>query len=320
MRRGVILGAAILVAAVAAIPLWLVLDDGGVRRLGSLDPTTVHGSAGRLTFGTGAPIPIDSFSLNVARPVGAAQPETDSISVTFSLFDRTPALVGRAVGSTKPDPAKIELVRSGGGTSTVYLTVDLTNVSIESLEDFISTENGRANGTAEITLRYDSMTVTCTTAVCGQPIHAAGHASDILIPDLGDRAVVLESGAFAVPKAFQAAKQFSSTVTMGPTYLLVPLIARAKDGRTFEKTIQADLYRNAVGEEAPRKFATYKLAGTVVTSLGVSVSNELPVVSFQLASRRVGVYGYTYTNAGVLEKTNTFCWDADKAAAGCTGL
>jgi hypothetical protein len=38
MKRGLWIGAAILVAAAAAIPLWLVVDDGGDRRAGALSP------------------------------------------------------------------------------------------------------------------------------------------------------------------------------------------------------------------------------------------------------------------------------------------
>jgi hypothetical protein len=47
---------------VAAIPLWLVLDEGGVRRLGAIDAES-SGQAGQLTLAGvngGAPIPIDS--------------------------------------------------------------------------------------------------------------------------------------------------------------------------------------------------------------------------------------------------------------------
>ncbi len=36
MKRGLWIGAAILVAAAAAIPLWLVVDDGGDRRAGAV--------------------------------------------------------------------------------------------------------------------------------------------------------------------------------------------------------------------------------------------------------------------------------------------
>jgi hypothetical protein len=129
MRRGIWVGAAILVAVAAAIPLWLVVHDGGVRRLGALDPATVHGEAGRLTLGTSPPIAIDSFVFRMRRPAGASQPELDSIEVTFPSDSSMPQLVGRAVQGSKAESAKVELVRSIDGALTTYLKFDLTNVA-----------------------------------------------------------------------------------------------------------------------------------------------------------------------------------------------
>jgi type VI protein secretion system component Hcp len=209
MRRGIWIGAALSIAVVAAIPLWLVLDEGGVRRLGAIDAES-SGQAGQLTLAGvngGAPIPIDSFAFQVRRPVGATQAE-ESIEVTLPLGTSMTQLVSRAALGSKAATGKVELVRTNNNTLTAYLTLNLTNVSVEGYDDSYST-------------------------------NSSGGVS---------------------------------------------------------------------------KAATYKLGAAAVTSLAISDSGQETTVVAELSSPHFGVTTYSYTAAGVLDKSPTVCLPS------CTGL
>jgi len=317
MRRGIWFGAAVLVALAAALPLWLVLDDGGVRRLGAIDSTST-GVAGQLTLAGvngGAPVPIDSFALRVSRPVGAAQPAVDSIEVTLPLATSMTQLVSRAVNGTKAATGKVELVRSVNGALTAYLTFDLTGVNIEGFDDSFSTSSsgGVTEGAERIVLRYDAMTMTCPPSSCAEPTHQQGSASELGVPDLGAMAVRLRSGQSSVPKNFKEAGAAVVSVNMQANYLLPGLFSRARDGKALEKTVQVDLVRHS--SDNPRKTATYKLGAASVTSLAIgNTSDDVLDVQVQFSSRHFGLTTYTYTNAGALDKSPSFCFTS------CAGL
>lgn len=317
MRRPLWIGAAALVAAAAAIPLWLVIDDGGVRRLGAID-STASGQAGQLTLAgvnAGAPIPIDSFAFVVRRPVGAAQPELDAIEVSLPLATNMTQLVTRAVQGSKAATGKVELVRSINGTLTAYLTFNLTNVSVDGFDDSYSTLSPSAqldDGAEAITLRYDAMTMSCIPSVCAEPTHPQGTGTELAVPGDGALAVRLDSGNFSVPKNFDKGGSIAATAVMGPSYLLPALFARAREGTVSEKTVRVELVRSH--ESSVRKVATYKLGAAVVTSLAINYSGEALVVRVGFSSDHFGVTTYTYTSAGVQDKASTSCYP------NCNGL
>jgi type VI protein secretion system component Hcp len=319
MRRGIWLGAAVLIAIAAALPLWLVMDDGGVRRLGAIDATST-GQAGQLTLAGvngGAPFPIDSFAFRITRPVGAAQPDQDSIEVALPLGTNMSQLVGRVANGTKAATGKVELVRIGGnGTPTAYLTFDLTGVSVDGFDDSFSTASSGAvsHGAEEIVLRYDGMTMTCNPSSCAEPTHQQGTATELGVPDLGPLAVRLKSGRLAVPKNLKDAGAAVVTVEMGGNYILPGLFSRAREGKAFEKTVLVEPVRLFQGETV-RKAATYKLGAAAITSLAISnTSEDFLDVQVQLSSRHFGVTTYTYTNTGAPDKSSTFCFTS------CAGL
>jgi type VI protein secretion system component Hcp len=131
--------------------------------------------------------------------------------------------------------------------------------------------------------------------------------------------VLVESASLAVPKAFKNAGAFPVTVTMQLNYLLPVLLSQARAGKSFEKTVRFDAVRTT--NSAARKLATYKLATTTVTSLTISESAAMqPLVQVELSPRRLGVTAYTYTDAGVQEKSTTFCWDLGTNTSSCSGI
>jgi type VI protein secretion system component Hcp len=323
MRRGIWIGAALLVAVVAAIPLWLVLDDGGVRRLGSIDSTTV-GQAGRMTIpgvNGDVALPIDSFVFRLVRPVGATQPEVDSINVTLSVGTSMPQLVGRTVLGTKAATAKLELVRSINTQPTAYLTFDLTNVSIDGLQDDYSAQSAAGeSGTEAITLRYDAMSMSCIPVACAQPDHTQGNASELGIPELGSNAVMMDAVSVPVPKGGKGAEAFApAKVTTSLNYLLPGLFRAAQQGAAFKETVEVDLVKPAV--DSVRKIATYKFGSATVTSLAISATpSDAAVVVLELSYRRLGATAYAYNNNGTLDKAPSFCFSLDTKSSSCTGL
>jgi type VI protein secretion system component Hcp len=318
MRRGIWLGAAVLVALAAALPLWLVMDDGGVRRVGAIDATSA-GQAGQLTLAGvngGAPFPIDSFAFRISRPLGAAQPEADSIEVTLPLGTSMPQLVSRAALGSKAATGKVELVRSSNGVLSSYLTFDLTGITLEGFDDSYSTLSGGTvtDGVERIVLRYEGMSMTCPLSTCSEPSHQQGSATELAVPDFGPNAVRLVSGDFSVPTNLKEAGAAAVSAEMRANSFLPGLLSRAKDGKALEKTVQADLVRSFQGDTL-RKIATYKLGAAAVTSLAISrTSDDLLDVKVELSSRHFGVTTYTYTNTGAPDKSSTFCHTS------CSGL
>lgn len=309
MRRGIWVGAAIVVAIAAAIPLWLVLDDGGVRRLGAIDAAST-GQAGQLTLAGvngGAPIPIDAFAFRLSRPVGSAQPEVDSIGVELRLGTNLTQLVNRAVAGSISATGKVELVRSINGTLTAYLTFNLTNVRVDGFDDGYSTTSGSVEGGAEkITLRYEALTMSCIPSVCAEPTQPPGTVTELAIPDDGANPVKLESGSFSVPKDFKKdVGSIAATVAMPPSYLLPALFVRARDNKRFVKPVEVNLVRPILDNQ--RKVATYKFGAAALTLLEISYSGESPLVQVELASQNFSVTTYTYTSTGVPDKSATFC-------------
>jgi hypothetical protein len=305
------------VAVAAAIPLWLVLDDGGVRRLGAIDAATT-GQAGQLTLAGvngGAPIPIDSFAFRLSRPVGATQPERDSIEVTLPLGTSMTQLVGRAASGAKSATGKVELVRSINGTLTAYLTFVLVNVSLDGFDDsYQLTSSGAVHSGAEnIVLRYEAMTMTCPPSTCAEPTHQQGTSTELAVLDLGTRGAWLESGNLSVPKNLKEGGAAVLGATMQPNYLLPGLLAQARDGKRFENTVQVDLVRQS--DNTARKTATYKLGAAAVTSLAIGLtSQDVPVVQVEFSSGHFGVTTYAYTATGAPDKSATVCFPS------CTGL
>lgn len=317
MRRGVWLGAAVLVAVAAAVPLWLVLDDGGVRRLGAISGTT-SGQAGQLTLAGvngGAPIPIDSFVFRLKRPVGASQPELDSIEVTLDYGANITQLATRTANGTKSATGKVELVRSINGTLTAFLTFDLTNVSLESFDDSYQTSSPGAHlsdWAERIALNFETMAMTCIPSVCAQPDHQQGGVSELNVPDLGALGVKLWSGKLSVPKGAKEGAPIVIGVAMSANYLVPGLIAQLRAGKAFEKPVQVDLVRSVI--EQARKAATYKLGAAAITSLAIGYSGESIDVMVEFSAGHFGVKTYSYNNAGVQDKSSTACYPS------CTGL
>lgn len=311
MKRALLIGAAIAVAVAAAIPLWLVLDDGGVRRLGAIDPAAT-GQAGQLTLAGvngGAPFPIDAFVFRVSRPAGSAQPQVDSIEVTLPLGMHMTQLVNRAVQGSISATGKVELIRSINGTLTASLTFNLTNVRVDGFDDgYDTSQTGHVVGGAEkIALRYEALTMSCIPTVCAEPTHQQGSASEFASPNDGTLAVKLESGSFSVPKDFKKdVGSIAATATMHPNYLLPALFSRARGGTAFEKTLEVNLVRSIL--DTARKVATYKLGAAAVTSLQISYSGDAPLVQVELSSKHFSVTTYSYTNAGVQDKAPTSCF------------
>jgi type VI protein secretion system component Hcp len=124
MKKTIWIGAAIVVAVAAAIPLWLVLDNGGERRAGALTEPTGTGDIGRLTISTingGAPFPIRSFK--VGRSAGVPD-KLHPLEILRPIDAVSPLLLSAALPGTTIGPsAKLELLNGG----KPYMVYEVTN-------------------------------------------------------------------------------------------------------------------------------------------------------------------------------------------------
>jgi type VI protein secretion system component Hcp len=132
MRRGIWVGAAVLIAVAAAIPLWLVLDDGGERRAAALTEAPGKG-LGRLTIpgvNDGQPFAVDSFSWGAERQANGVQ--FHDLEFTREVSEISPQLFDLAAPS-----AKLQLFATdpSQGNIVVWLTYEFTDIAIHVYRD-----------------------------------------------------------------------------------------------------------------------------------------------------------------------------------------
>ena len=118
MRRGILVGAAILVAVAAAIPLWLALDDGGDRRAAALQEPTAAGDVAKLTL-TGSvsgplTLQVQSYSLGAMSPRDVAS--------------------GQATGQVRHEPLRILKAVDSSSPNLFRMLVSNENISAATLE------------------------------------------------------------------------------------------------------------------------------------------------------------------------------------------
>jgi type VI protein secretion system component Hcp len=144
MKRLFVAGGAVLAAVVLAVPLWLALDDDGVRRTGALVTPTGTGEIGRLTLvgkisGT-VVVPVRSFDLEVRSPRDAATGQTKGsllykpLAVIKPIDPSSPTLFKMLVNNEGITSAKLELTTSGEKPG-VYMAYDFTGAAIREWRD-----------------------------------------------------------------------------------------------------------------------------------------------------------------------------------------
>ncbi len=172
MKRLLWAGAAVLVAAVVAIPAWIAFsgDDDGPRRAGALaaGAAAVGPDVGRLTVSNvngGLPFTIRSYGWGVSSPRDVAsgqasgQARYNELSVTRPIDALTPPFFNMVVQNTTAPTAKLELLSAPeGGKPGVYMTYNLTNARVSSWRNAASETLG---------LRYETISV--KTGVAGFP-------------------------------------------------------------------------------------------------------------------------------------------------------
>jgi type VI protein secretion system component Hcp len=139
MKRILWIGVAVLVAAVVAVPLWLVLDDDGARRAGALVTPTAAGDVGRLTLigpqsGT-VVVQVRSFDVEVKSPRDAATGQASGkvlympLKVLKAIDAKSPTLLKMLVSHESLSSANLELTVPAGVESKpgTYMTYEFAN-------------------------------------------------------------------------------------------------------------------------------------------------------------------------------------------------
>jgi type VI secretion system secreted protein Hcp len=162
MKRFLWAGAIVLVAVVAAVPLWLAQDDDDGRRAGALvTPSATGADIGRLTLvgkvsGT-VTLAVRSFDVEVKTPLDtvsgqrAGAASYKPLEIIKPINATTAGTLRMLVGNEQISTAKLELIRPdpATGQESVYMTYDFTNAAVSSWR----------NGTREtISLHYQSIT------------------------------------------------------------------------------------------------------------------------------------------------------------------
>jgi type VI secretion system Hcp family effector len=140
-------GAAVLVAAVVAVPAWLVLDDDA-RRTGALIAPAAHGAdIGRLTLvgqiSGSVSTPVRSFDLEARTPIDAAtgmakgQAVYGPLALIKPVNSASPRLMNMLVTNEQITSAKLELLRDdpNTGVNGVYMTYELTGAAVADWRD-----------------------------------------------------------------------------------------------------------------------------------------------------------------------------------------
>ena len=156
MRRGLWVGAAVLLALVAAIPLWLALDGDGERRAAALQEPTSSGDVATLTLTSAASgtlaIPVQSFSLSMTSPRDAAsglatgQPRYGPLRILKQVDASSPALFKMVVNNEGITAATLETKDSLGRS---VLSYSFTNARVSRWQD------GKRE---ELEIHYEEMT------------------------------------------------------------------------------------------------------------------------------------------------------------------
>lgn len=270
MKRTLWIGAAVLAAAVVAVPAWLAFggDDAGPRRAGALATGAVVGpDVARLTISNvngGLPFNIRSYSWSVISPRDAASGEAtgqvryDELSVTRPIDPLTPPLFDMVVKNTTAPTAKLELLSTPeGGKPGVYMTYSLANARVSSWRNEASETVG---------LRYE--TISMKPGPSGLPVRPAGEvvgqmtlpgAQPVPIIGIGSEVVAPVDPATGLPSGKRQHKPF--------------VVRRAIDGRsesllgtTSDNAVLSEVKIELVQSGAAAPYATYTLRNVGIGS------------------------------------------------------
>ncbi len=325
MKRGFLAGgAAILVAAALAVPLWLAFDDGGARRAAALNPSSPvavvgTGDVGQLTLAGvngGNPVPVMSFSHSARRPAGAAQTD-EVLRVTRHVDTNSPQLLGIGLRGAKAATAKLELLSTVAlpPPRTVIATYNLTNVSIEKLDESeASLQAGEA--VEALVLRYDTLTVSCAPSACREPVHEPGTEDQISISELGAEPVQIRAMSFGIEKGLGGAKVgfAPATVQMDLSNVAPALILRGRTGTSLGRVI-VDLVKE--GGAHPVIYATYDFTAAAATSVDLALSNprDPPVLTVGLSFSRAKLSTTEILASGGTGERTNYCWNLETNSA-----
>ena len=141
MKRFLWAGAAVVAAAVVAVPLWLALDDDGARRTGALVAPTAAGDVGRLVLVAGiagsVTVPVESFDLEARAPRDAATGQQTGnviytpLKVLKPIDEASARLFKMLIGNEKLTTARLELTSEGAeGKVGTYMSYDFANARV----------------------------------------------------------------------------------------------------------------------------------------------------------------------------------------------
>lgn len=133
MKRGFLAaGAAILVAAALAVPLWLAVGDDEGRRTGAISAGQGYSAELAIDGAAGGPFPVESFSWE-AKAVGKGKPELGDFQIVRGADSKSSAWFSFAVGA-QPTKAPATLVVKRTSQSTglpeTFLTYRLTDAAV----------------------------------------------------------------------------------------------------------------------------------------------------------------------------------------------
>ncbi len=313
MRRTIWIGTAILLAAAAAVPLWLALDDGGEqRRTAALSSTPeASGSAGSLVLAginKGNPIAINSFSLQVERAAGLTKPSVDRIELVRLMDNASAALMSMVTKGNKAATGTIELKRNGDG----YATLALTNVAAV---DYSHGDQAEIeHGLERLVLEYE--TIALSQALPSTIDGVIENREAMIIAGVHADPVEIQATKFSVAKGAPgsgtkvAFPPFEATLISNGR-LLPGLIERARSGTSIG---DVRVHLRGLSSEHPA-YARYDLRNAALTSLEMAPNNDgVLFTKIGLSYSRVQLETFARNANGVLVSSPGYCWDVAAVA------
>jgi type VI protein secretion system component Hcp len=309
MRRGLWIGAGLIACALAAVPLWLLLDDGDERRTAALSSTPAAvGTAGTLKLaGVKDSMAIESFAVDIKRE-SESGPAVDRIEIVRMVDISSPALLNMLTGK-KAATGSIEWLRSG----QLAARLNMTNVAVVDYAQHDAESD--EPGSERLVLEYDTLQMSqqLPTAMEGE----LERQERILMTGIHNDPAEIVTTTFAARQNASAKASFPpfETVLLGNGRLLPGLVDRARSGATVGD-VRVHLKGNPPQTGQNPDYARYDLRNAIVDSLQLFPQGATLRTKIGLSYSRVQLSTFVKNQQGAVSSGPGYCFDL-AAAASC---